>query len=317
MTLVIPSRHGGRSLYRLLAELEVQLLGDPSIGRGFDVVVALDGCDQRALSAPTTLAGSVPVTVVKQSHHGLAAARNLGLKCAQGDLVWFLDDDEVPVAGALRARRTLHEQRTGIVVMGPNFLVRAGPGDTHLREWFEARHARLARSIGVTRFDDFSAANTSGPVDTFRSVGGFDERFVGWGYEDLELGHRFIDRSVPIVFEPTAGAFHGDEPRTVGDVARRYTEGGRNLVLLLDLHSDARAALGLRESRARSVIRAVWSLSPRAARGLVRGVRRTLIFAARVEWSTSGNRSDRLMQPLTQVCLLSGMIDCCRDRNAV
>jgi hypothetical protein len=43
------------------------------------------------------------------------------------------------------------------------------------------------------------AANCSVHCEDFRSVNGFDERFVGWGYEDEDLARRLRRRGVRVV----------------------------------------------------------------------------------------------------------------------
>jgi GT2 family glycosyltransferase len=310
ISLVIPSRHGGRSLQHLLRQLDDQLLRDRTAGNGLDVVVVLDGSAPPVPRLPDRVGESVKVEIARQPHRGLAAARNLGLRRATGELVWFLDDDEVPVEGALRARRARHEDRADLVVVGPNILVRNGPGDAWAREWFHSRHAALERSGAITQFDQFSAANTSGPAELFRRLDGFDERFVGWGYEDLEFGYRLLQQASPIVFEARAGALHGGESRDIEDIATRFTESGRNLALLLELHPGASDTLVPAESApSLGALRTVWRSSPRSVRFLIRVCSRWLLLSARIEWRATRGRSDRLIQPLIRSCVLEGVID--------
>lgn len=61
-----------------------------------DVVVVDDGSSDDVAAVCTRYAG---VRYVRQAHRGLSAARNLGVGTARGDLLHFLDADDVPGIG--------------------------------------------------------------------------------------------------------------------------------------------------------------------------------------------------------------------------
>ncbi|MBK9971221.1 MAG: glycosyltransferase family 2 protein [Acidimicrobiaceae bacterium] len=71
-------------------------LAEPT-GSEVDVLVVLDGStDGSDVLVDEMVAGfPVPLRHVWQPNRGLAAARNVGIAAATGDLVWLLDDDMV------------------------------------------------------------------------------------------------------------------------------------------------------------------------------------------------------------------------------
>src|SRR5258705_7502133 len=67
----------------------------------FEVIVVDDGTPGGATKEERVCSGSwkFPLTYLTQLRKGPAAARNLGLQRAAGDLVAFTDDDAVPLEG--------------------------------------------------------------------------------------------------------------------------------------------------------------------------------------------------------------------------
>ena len=98
------------------------------------------------------------------------------------------------------------------------------------RSWFDGgtSTSRTLESAGrVDRFDRFTVANASGPTSLFRSVGGFDERFVEYGFEDFELGYRLLAADVTILFDRGAIAWHPDVVSRSQMIARNRHVGAK------------------------------------------------------------------------------------------
>lgn len=236
LTVTIASYQRRGPLLRLLDGLADEVRSDPALADGMDVVVVLDGSDDGSREALHALDYPVPLHVLWQRNSGLAATRNAGWWHSTSDLVWFLDDDLVPCDGLVRRHREAHAPGNPRVVVGPCVIQDGAETTTGTREWWDGRYAEMAEK-GITRFDQFSAANTSLPRALLEQVGGFDERFVGYGREDYEMGLRLLDAGTPVAFDEDAVAWH-EQRRSEVEGLRLRREEGRNVVRFADLHPD-------------------------------------------------------------------------------
>jgi len=184
-----------------------------------EVVVADDGSGPGTGDLVERFAGAAPFPVlhVRQEDRGfrLAAIRNRAVRSSRGEVLVFVDGDCILRPGALlcHARRC----RPGRAHTGQRIFLE--PGETEDLE--EGRRGveeiagpairrqqwRLAR-LGWTDFlyrmtrlkkrPKLVAANCSVHRADFLEVNGYDERFVGWGYEDEDLARRLRRRGVRI-----------------------------------------------------------------------------------------------------------------------
>ncbi len=174
-------------------------------------------------------------TVVSQPNSGLAKARNAGIARATGERIVFIDDD---------------------VLVLPNFV------EEHLRS--HASHPQsIVRggAIEVESFDDlpppvwsirnysgnyFWTTNVSVPLATMRAIGGFDESFSEYGWEDIDVGLRLRRAGVKAAFNPKALAYHfKPRPRSGGveRMVRQARAQARTAVRLAKLHPHWRTYL--------------------------------------------------------------------------
>lgn len=233
MTIAVASYQRREPLERLLRCLSAQLAGSAELRAGLDVVVVLDGSSDGSREAAERLRFPVPLRVVWQENQGLAAARNAGLAAARGELIWFLDDDLVLGAGLVARHRRTSEPGDRTVLVGPCL-----PASWHrvhplIRQFWAERHAELQATARITRFDRFSAANTSGPVAAFRTAGGFDPTFVGYGAEDYELAVRLLGCGFVPRYGADAVAWHEPPHGAVAMCTRQRSEGENQIRLVL------------------------------------------------------------------------------------
>lgn len=235
MTVAIASHQRREPLLLLLADLESQLEAAPELAEGLDVVVVLDGSTDGSDEAVGALRMPVPVTCHLQPHRGLAATRNVALRVAGGEIIWFLDDDLRLGPELVRSHRVEHEKRPDHLMLGP---CRPDPSSVAAHEWLRwwDRHlGELSQAGVVDRFDRFTVANLSGPVEVFRSAGGFDENFADYGMEDHELGCRILSSGVTVRFCPDAVALHAHVEGERIEILRERAI-ARNTILLARRH---------------------------------------------------------------------------------
>ena len=313
ITVVIPTYERRDAVERALLALRDQIDDDPSLGTGLDVVVVVDGSEDGSLELVGELEFPAPLKSVWQRNRGRSAARNAGLAVANGEVVWFLDDDLVPGPGLLRRHREAHEAGEDHVLVGP-YPLAPGSRVAPNRRWFDETYAELAKDGVITRADRFSIANTSGPAEVFRAVGGFDESFTGWGVEDLELGYRLLCAGYEINFDPDARATHRQE-LSPEQLCANCVSNGRNLVRAFTLHPDLVDHLIPLEpsasspERARTTAGRAFRLVPVRSSLAYRLAASAAAGAAKVESAVTRNRSQRALYLAMVMSTLAGMAE--------
>ena len=88
-SIIIPVYNGERTLHRCLSSIAKQTLRD------YQVLVVNDGSTDGTLTAAEEFARQDSrISVLSKDNSGAGAARNMGLKHAQGEYVLFLDADD-------------------------------------------------------------------------------------------------------------------------------------------------------------------------------------------------------------------------------
>ena len=207
ISLIVNTFQKPRHLALVLASIALQKGVD---GR-FEVVVADDGSDATTVEIISDFArrAPFPVAFTTEPHDGfrLARVRNRGAALATGDTLLFLDGDSVlppdHVATHLSARRP-GLAMLGDVVRLPEVtsreLVPSDLATTDLRRLAPtAELRRMSRRHRKSVFQNFvrhrskprlAGGNFAVWRDDYSRVNGSDERFLGWGQEDDDLGLR-------------------------------------------------------------------------------------------------------------------------------
>ncbi|NMG58312.1 glycosyltransferase family 2 protein [Geitlerinema sp. P-1104] len=201
-TVIIPTYNRLPILKKCLQGLEQQQLTPPMAG--YEVIVVDDGSNDGTWEWLDSYQTKIcQLRCFQQKNAGPAAARNLGLDQAKGDIIVFIDSDLVVTENFLQAHaqglkqgmETLGHQRLftyGAVINTCNF-------DNPTAEPY--------------KLTDFSAAyfatgNVAIPKHLLDKVGNFDTRFKQYGWEDLELGVRLKKIGVKLIKCPEAAGYH-------------------------------------------------------------------------------------------------------------
>jgi GT2 family glycosyltransferase len=242
LSLIVNTFQKPRHLALVLESIALQ---EGARGR-FEVIVSDDGSTDETAAIVDSFAADAgfPVRFVSQPHDGfrLAAVRNRGARLAAGDYLLFLDGDCILPRDHLAAY--LERRRTGVAHLGycarlpegvsaplaPGGLATADLGAIvppeerrllrrrhrkawwHTLLWHPSKPRLAGGNFGVWRRD-------------FERVNGFDERFVGWGQEDDDLGLRL--RAAGVTLESIVGrtfSLHVWHP-TDGSATPRWRDG--------------------------------------------------------------------------------------------
>jgi GT2 family glycosyltransferase len=178
ISVVIPTRRRHQLLSRSVGAVLAQDTQHP-----FEVIVVNDD------DAP--VGGSLPqdarIRVLANRSAGVTGARNTGVAAARGPIVAFTDDDTIVACGWLEAMQRAFAAHPGVLgVEGP---VVYGREPDLLYE-----HVPAPVLPG-----GFCTSNVAYRRDAIAAVGGFDERFLLAGGEDVDLGLRIAARGEVIV----------------------------------------------------------------------------------------------------------------------
>jgi glycosyltransferase involved in cell wall biosynthesis len=198
-TVVIATHDRAHELRDCLAALARQ----SAVGR-FDIVVIDNASSDRT---PDVIAAA-GVRSVFVADPNRAKARNAGIAAATGDVILFCDDDTIAPEAWVAAHLDAHARAAGAVVTGPILNVRdktdrPPPG----------RH-NYSRAF-------FCTCNVSVAKRELLAVGGFDEQYDLYGWEDTDLGIRLRGRGLRRVFDWDAYIYHIKPPAAMALERRR------------------------------------------------------------------------------------------------
>ena len=205
LSVVIATYNRGAALAELLGDLAHQSVGP----QNFEVVIVDDGSLEPAEQHTRGLQLPYASQVVRQQNAGPAAARDRGVRLAQGQIIVITDDDMRLDKDFLAQHLAAHDAGAQVV------LGNICPAKTlaHL-PIFERFHAQkldefaqgvAAKTQGVLGIS-VCTVNVSFRRDLYVQVGGFDKS-LGRS-EDRELGVRFEKAGATLVFCSDAKTIH-------------------------------------------------------------------------------------------------------------
>jgi glycosyltransferase involved in cell wall biosynthesis len=190
-SVVIATKDRAALLDGALASLHAQV-GAPE----FEIVVV----DNGSSDATPEVARRYGARYAFVAEPNRGKARNAGIAQATGDAIAFIDDDVVTPPHFLAAHAKAHDDETvPLAVSGPILNV------PRSAERPVPRGANFSRAFFVT-------CNVSVRTESLRAVGGFDETFDLYGWEDTELGLRLRAHGVRRAFAWDAYLWHIKPP---------------------------------------------------------------------------------------------------------
>lgn len=236
LSVVVPAYNSRDLLRESLRAFASQEVAEP-----FEIVVVDDGSSDgtgemvAALQAEKPFAEGRPgLRLVRTANRGRSGARNLGAGEARAPVLLFMDADVRPTPGLLAAHLRHHAGGGRVGVQGrtlqhPSTLVTPFMRAPYLLPDLTVRRRRRLSPLHVV------TRNFSVSADAFRQVGGFDEAFTGYGWEDIELGLRLARAGTALHYEPDAVAYHY-HIQTLDDVLPKLRQAGAGAVYFWRKH---------------------------------------------------------------------------------
>ncbi len=224
VSVVVPSRGGRRRLETLLRCLEAQT------EQRFEVVVVIDGDVDDSAGLLRERTTDVPLQVLTfPENRGRSAALNAGMAAARGRVLVRCDDDLEPapdfVAVHLAAHPGADGGERGVVGLYRNVF----PDTPYARTYGRPADGRFREDAYRAPADTtwrYWAGNASVTRGTADRVGGYDEAFRAYGWEDVDWGRRLHLLGIPVVLEPALETTHRLSAVTAASrVERAYFSG--------------------------------------------------------------------------------------------
>lgn len=223
VSVVIPTYNRGRILEKALKALFDQTYPFDA----YEIIVVDDGSTDGTEERIAALDPPVELRYVYKEHRGPAAARNVGIRMARRDIIIFIDSDIIVCREFIEAH---------VKARGGEDVITHGPV-IHTNDIDNPRSASMKVTDISRAF--FATGNVSISRQKLFEAGLFDEDFVEYGWEDLELGIRLKRLGLKPVYSPDAKGYHYKgrlELRMLPALLDRERQRGHTAILLYRKH---------------------------------------------------------------------------------
>ena len=289
LTVIVPTYNRTDLLARCLRGL----LDQSAAPGDYEIVVVDDGSTQD--TAAVVAAAGAPegrLRFFRQENKGPAAARNLGVQQARGEIVLFTGDDCLPDKRLVEEHLRAHAQArstgsgqagevgvVGLVTWHPE--VEVTPFMAFLESGPQFGFGRIADPNDVSIWH-FYTANCSVQRHWIEQAGGFDEGFKHAAFEDMELAYRMKRRGLRIVYRPQAKTYHHHATSFEQHLARQRLT-GMSAARFYHKHPELKAELGIAHSARMTTAISFWEAATEYAFAL--GVREGMTGEEQPGWS--------------------------------
>lgn len=232
ISVVVPTYNRVTRLRHVIEALEQQQYPVDA----YEAIVVSDGSTDGTHAYLEALRTNMRLRWFSQSNRGPAAARNVGVDKAAGELIVFIDDDLVPQAGLLAEHVRVHEEADrDVVALGPMLT----PEGFAMAPWVRWEQDMLMKQYSAMLRGDweptarqFYTGNASLRRSHILAAGGFDESFRR--AEDVELAYRLAARGLGFVFTMNAVGMHYAERSYRSWLEAAHTYGRNDVIMARD-----------------------------------------------------------------------------------
>ncbi len=209
----------------------------------YEVIVIVDGSEDDTADMLSSKMPACGLRYIVQKNAGQAAARNQGIRAAQGRLILFLDDDILVPRNFISSHVAAHTSGDSIVAFGAVYVSPSSQRGlaTSYTDSFSRIYYGELEDGGEIRYPEHIHVlpNSSIPRSALLELNGFDERFFR-AHEDTELGIRLWKKQFRFVFLRGVACMQVFGKRAVDVGVLEAELDGRSEVLLCEKHKDYR-----------------------------------------------------------------------------
>jgi glycosyltransferase involved in cell wall biosynthesis len=211
ISIVIPTFNSAKVLGNCLESLTNQTVGRER----YEVIVVDDGSTDETKDIAAKYSGKY----IYQQNRGPAAARNNGVKHAEGEVILFTDADCEPQPTWIEEMiKPMNDPQ----VVGVKGIYKTRQKEIIARLVqieYEHKYERMKRFKYIDFIDTYSAGYRK---DIFMKYGGFDERYPKASVEDQEFSFRLSRNENKMVFNPEAVVYHRHSSRLMDYLRKKY-----------------------------------------------------------------------------------------------
>lgn len=243
VSIIIPTYNRCSLLEMTLKSIVNQDLNNISM----EVLVIDDGSEdntQKLIEEYQQVISNLKYFYNKHDGYRVAYVRNIGIRNAHGKIVIFVDSGMVLCKNYVFQHYKSHVENENAVVIGSILGYTVPLGDkefskiidiTDIDKTFscvEAKTEYIDVRMESFRYHSYNISNIIAPYTFFWTgnvssqrkllleIEGFDEKFIGWGVEDIDLGYRLFLNGAKYILNLKAKSIHipHDLPEDVKDV---------------------------------------------------------------------------------------------------
>ncbi|MBT5856021.1 glycosyltransferase [bacterium] len=244
VSIVIGSYNQKSILEKVLANYELQSMQDP-----FEVIIvdssSSDGTGD-FLTGYTPTNTNFQLRPIIQANEGKAAARNKGVDVANSGLIIISDSDMIPDAQFVETHVEAHRNHPGkpVCYEGVTYNMTHLHWPPNIVDTYAYIQSNYADGKRLGWYY-FLTGNLSFPKTLFEEAGGFDESFQSYGWEDLDLGYRLIQKDkVSLHYLKNAKNYHYHVLTRDEEITRHYAK-GKSAQRMLAKHPKLKTFLGI------------------------------------------------------------------------
>lgn len=227
--VIIPTRGGAAKLHYPLDALEKQT------EKNFQVIVVIDGDIDRSADIVQSYIdrGLLNLSIIVfEENRGRVAALNAGHQAADADVLIRCDDDLQPAPHYVQQHLSHYKEgkQVGVIGIYNNIF----PETPYARVYGRYRDQKFRENAYATEQNKqwiYWAGNVSMTRELFNQLGGYDERYRLYGWEDVDMGYRVHGADAEIIIDPKLATPHYVAATTTAIRAKRalYSGAARNL----------------------------------------------------------------------------------------